>query len=136
MPGPPPKREPVRRNARVGTLKLPAEGRRGEVPDWPLASRPTVAEKAAWIELWSTPQAVAWERFGWTRTVARYCRVMVAAEKPRAASTLLGQATALEDRLGLTPKSMRALLWEIAYDEVAEQRESAPDVRERIRAVE
>jgi hypothetical protein len=61
---------------------------------------------------------------------------MVASEKPGATSALLAQATALEDRLGLTPKSMRLLLWEIAADEVAEQRDSGPDVRARISAVE
>lgn len=137
----PPKANPVRRNARVGVLKLPAEGRRGEVPAWPLAGRSTAAEKAAWAELWATPQAVAWERFGWTRTVARYCRVMVASEKPGAPAAVLGQATALEDRLGLTPKAMRLLLWEIAHDEVGEKREESDqadpaDVRKRIRAVE
>ena len=141
MPGPPPKQNPVRRNARVGTLKLPAGGRQGDVPTWPLAGRQTAAEKAAWIELWATPQAVAWERFGWTRTVARYCRVMVASEKPGAPAAVLGQATALEDRLGLTPRAMRILLWEISHDELAEKRtedEAAPaeNVRQRIRAVE
>ena len=50
--------------------------------------------------------------------------------------TLLAQATALEDRLGLTPKSMRMLLWEITADEVGEKRgETASDARSRIKAV-
>jgi hypothetical protein len=64
---------------------------------------------------------------------------MVAAEQPGSAPALLGQATALEDRLGLTPKAMRLMLWEISTDELAERRpepvESAEDVRARIRAV-
>jgi len=77
---------------------------------------------------------VAWERLGWTRTVARYCRVMVAAESRDASPPLLGQAMALEDRLGLTPKAMRLLLWEVVADEVAEQRQ-ATNVRKRIKAV-
>lgn len=133
----PPKHNPARRNARVGVVKLPAEGRAGETPKWPLAGRQTAAEKQAWVELWTTPQAVAWERFGWTRTVARYCRVMVVSEKPGCPAAVLAQATALEDRLGLTPKSMRLLLWEIASDELAEHREDAgEDVRSRIAAVE
>lgn len=132
----PPKQNPVRRNARVGPTKLPSEGRRGDPPPWPLAGRQSVAERDAWAELWATPQAVAWERFGWTRTVARYCRVMVSSEKPGAPAAKLAQATALEDRLGLTPKSMRLLLWEIAQDELGEQRDPGQDVRGRIRAVE
>jgi hypothetical protein len=84
--------------------------------------------------LWATPQAVAWEKLGWTRTVARYCRVMVEAEKRDASAALLAQVTAMEDRLGLTPKAMRLLLWQVVTDEVAEKREST-DVRGRIRAV-
>jgi hypothetical protein len=59
---------------------------------------------------------------------------MVEAEKRDATPALLAQATSLEDRLGLTPKAMRLLLWEIVSDEVAEQR-AATDVRARIKAV-
>ncbi len=133
MPNPP-KIEPARRNSRVGPLRLPAEGRAGDPPAWPLPGRQSAAEREAWAQLWSTPQAVAWERLGWTRTVARYCRVMVACEKPNALAGLLAQATALEDRLGLTPKAMRLLLWEVVSDEVTEARKTS-DARSRIRAV-
>ena len=131
----PPKDQPIRRNARVGPLRLPAEGRLGATPEWPLPGRTTADERRAWAELWRTPHAVAWERLDWVRTVARYCRVMVAAEKPKAPASLLAQAVALEDRLGLTPKAMRLLLWEIARDEVAEQREEPTSVRGRLKAV-
>lgn len=134
MPGPPPKSNPVRRNARSGPLQLPAEGRKGPTPEWPLADDPDEDEAQAWDELWATPQAVAWERMGWTRTVARYCRAMVEAEKRGASAQLLGQVTTLEDRLGLTPKAMRMLLWEVVSDEMAEQRKTT-SVRKRIKAV-
>ena len=135
MPGPPPKAEPVRRNSRVGPLRLPAEGREGAPPKWPLEEALSSTEKKAWAQLWATPQAVAWERLGWIRTVARYCRVMVLAEESMQ-PTLLAQVTALEDRLGLTPKSMRMLLWEIASDEVSQKHEtSESDARSRIKAV-
>lgn len=132
----PPKLDPVRRNARVGPVTLPASGRPGEPPAWPLPGRMSAGERDAWAQLWATPQAHAWEQLGWTRTVARYCRVMVAAEKPKATAAILAQACALEDRLGLTPKSMRLLLWQVAADEVAEKREQASTgARGRIRAV-
>jgi hypothetical protein len=130
----PPKFEPARRNARSGPVKLPAEGRKGDPPEWPLAGRSNAAERAAWADLWRTPQAVMWERLGWTRTVARYCRLMIEAEKRDADAKALAEARQFEDRLGLTPKAMRLLLWEIVADEVTEQRE-ASDVRARIRAV-
>jgi hypothetical protein len=137
MPGPAPKVDPIRRNPRSGPVSLPAEGRKGDPPNWPLTEPPSAEEWEAWEQLWSTPQAVAWERLGWTRTVARYCRVMVAAEERGANAALLGQAVALEDRLGLTPKAMRMLLWQIVDDEVKAKREQpkGTSARSRLKAV-
>lgn len=74
----------------------------------------------------------------WTRTIARYCRLLVRAEDPDATAAIQAQTTALEDRIGLSPKSMRLLLWEVTSDEVAEKRSEptrSADVRKRIRAV-
>jgi hypothetical protein len=133
MPNPP-KFDPVRKRT-GGPVQLPAGGRAGEPPEWPLGTRATAAERSVWADLWRTPQAVAWERLGWTRTVARLCRFMVLAERKDASPALLAQVTALEDRLGLTPKSMRLLLWEIAPDEVAEKRSDGASARDRMKAV-
>lgn len=133
MPGPPPKVDPIRRNARTAPLKLPSEGRKGPPPRWPLPGRRRAGEAALWSDLWATPQAVAWERLGWTRVVARYCRVVLVAESLD--RDALAEARQLEDRLGLTPKSMRMLLWEIVPDEVGHRREAASGARGRIRAV-
>ena len=131
-----PKENPIRRNSRVGPVLLPASGRKGRPPRWPLPGHEDPFELAAWAQLWATPQAVAWERLGWVRTVARYCRVMVAAEQSDATAAMLSQATMLEDRLGLTPRAMRMLLWQIAPDEVAEKREEhVLSARERMKAV-
>ncbi|MEV4197027.1 hypothetical protein [Micromonospora globbae] len=136
----PPKENPARRNPRVGPLILPAKGRTGRPPAWPLPGKPSPEERDAWKLLWGTPQAVAWERLGWTRTVARYCRAMVRAEAPDASAAVLNAVTALEDRLGLTPKAMRLLLWTIASDEVGERREhrqqQSTSPRDRIKAVD
>lgn len=134
MPNPP-KFDPARGSRGRGPTKLPAHGREGDPPVWPLTGRQSAAEKSAWAELWATPQAVAWERLGWTRTVARYCRAMLAAEARDAPPALLAQVTAMEDRLGLTPKAMRLLLWEIAADEVEEKRQTGSGARRRIKAV-
>lgn len=129
-----PKFEPQRRNVRTGPQKLPAEGRKGETPIWPLGPI-TVGEDAAWKQLWATPQAVAWEKLGWTRTVARYCRIMVEAEQPFAKAQARAEARQMEDKLGLTPKAMRILLWEIVEDEVDQKRQTSTSVRDRIKAV-
>lgn len=131
-----PKTDPVRRNARVGPLMLPASGRQAPAPPWPIPGPRIPAEMLAWEQLWATPQAVAWEKLGWTRTVARYCRVMIEAERDDASAAMLAQCSVLEDRLGLTPKAMRALLWQIAPDEVGERREErGTSARERMKAV-
>ncbi|MFG1839114.1 hypothetical protein ACGFH8_11845 [Micromonospora sp. NPDC049175] len=134
MPNPP-KFDPQRGTRGRGGVALPAGGRHGDPPPWPLPGRQSLDERRAWEQLWATPQAVAWEQLRWTRTVARYCRVMIAAEQPDASAALLAQATVLEDRLGLTPKSMRLLLWHVAADEVGERRQVPRDVRGRIRAL-
>jgi len=132
-----PKFNPARRNARVGPLKLPKEGRQGPPPKWPLSVPMTEYEQQAWRDLWKKPQAVAWEQTNVVRAVARYCRIMVAAELPGAKVTLMAEARQLEDKLGLTPKSMRLLLWEIVDDEVAQARQNSDvdNARNRIRAV-
>jgi hypothetical protein len=130
----PPKPDAVRRNARPGITMLPAGGREGDAPDWPLDGL-SPGELDLWRELWATPQAVAWERLGWTRIVARYCRVAIVAEGLD--KDAMSEARQLEDRLGLTPKAMRMLMWQIAADEVAEKRAEAPTptARGRIKAV-
>jgi hypothetical protein len=144
MPGPAPKPDGQRRRRNAplaNTTRLPAEGRRGSPPKWPLSGRQGETGKALWAQLWATPQAVAWERLGWTRVVARYVRCLLVAERVEAPVALLGEVRQLEDRLGLSPISMLRLRWEIAPDEVAEQREqtsasAAEDLRARLRAVE
>lgn len=104
--------------------------------------KPTAAHRELWAELWRTPQAVAWDRLGWTRVVARYVLVTIEAEHELEAKAL-AEARQLEDRLGLTPKAMRTLLWSVVEDETAEKRGSsstssraASTTRRRLRAVD
>lgn len=68
-------------------------------------------EAEVWRGLWRTPQAVMWERLGWTRDVAQYARLLVRAD--------LGdlnagkEARQWSDRLGLNPMAMLRLRWEV-----------------------
>jgi hypothetical protein len=137
MPGPPPKpdAERRRRNPVPGMVLLPARGRRGRSPAWPLEVVPKPVELELWSRLWHTPQAVAWERFEWSRVVARYVRVVVEAEDELDVK-LLAEARQLEDRLGLNPLAMLRLRWSVTDDEVAEQRAPKASGRRRLRAVE
>ncbi|MEU7044945.1 hypothetical protein AB0A77_28355 [Streptomyces varsoviensis] len=182
-----------RRNATVAMTRLPAAGRAGEPPRWPLlddvelttrrdlAQRQaddaelallepelkgrakTAAQKKAdtarrdatiltaqleavqrveaelWKELWTTPQAVAWERLGWTREVAQYVRWKCRAEMGDLDASK--EARQLGDRLGLTPLAMLRLRWEVAADEVGEQRQertarAARPKRSRLKVVD
>ena len=123
MPGPPPSRNPRRTNKRPEWRTLPAAGRTGDPPAFPLG-KPTKAIAALWVELWSSPQAAAWESLGWTRVVARYAKLLILAERRDATAALLGEVRQLEDRLGLSPMAMRRLQWEIA-EPTAQQEESS-----------
>lgn len=121
MPGPPPKPagQRRRRNAPMAnTMLLPAGGRPGPAPKWPL-DRASAREKTLWTRAWKTPQAAAWERLGWHDAVARYVRVLTFAEQRGAPVTYLSEVRQMEDRLGLNPMAMLRLRWEVAADEVA-----------------
>lgn len=135
MPGPTPKKGAVRRNT-ANWIQLPADGRKGPTPDWPLSTARKM-EAGVWVDIWSTPQAVMWERLGWTRTVARYVRMLYEAEKPDAKGDPCREARALETDLGLTPKALKGLQWEVVADEIVGHREAGElaDVR-RLRAVD
>jgi hypothetical protein len=118
--GPPPKAadQRARRNASVAMTALPAGGRQGDPPPWPLPNLGGDVtdvvhehEVTLWAELWATPQAVQWERLRWTREVAQYVRWKALAEF---GSLDAGkEARQLADRLGLSPLSLLRLRWEI-----------------------
>lgn len=136
--GPPPKRRSEKRRPNRDSfskvdLVLPASGRSGPPPDWPLPV-PLEAELKIWGELWALPQAVAWERFGWTRAVARYVRDLLEAEERRAPVQLKSEARQHEDRLGLNPLAMLRLRWEIGGTEEAKTEAGAKVTN--LRAVE
>lgn len=124
MPGPAPNPNARRPNRHRGGQSdwrtLPAAGRSGPVPPFPYG-RMSKALDSLWEDLWRTPQAVAWEDLGWTRTVGRYARMLLAAEAKDAPTSLLGEVRQMEDRLGLNPMSLRKLLWRVE--------ESAPEAQ-------
>lgn len=135
--GPPPKpgaRKPNNgrdNNPFSTSTVLPSGGRTGPAPAWPLALT-LPDELAAWADLWATPQAAAWETLGWTRAVARFCRLMLVAEQPDAAAALLAEARQMEAKLGLTPEAMLRLRWSVAPDEVADARGTKPKRRLKV----
>ena len=135
MPGPAPKPESQRRrrNAAPTTLKMPAEGRSGNVPTWPLLGR----APRLWAELWSLPQAAAWERLHMHRLVAKYVQdsldvanlrtqMVRAGDPPPQYASLKSRVDRLEAELGLTPQGLLKNRWEVVADEVSEKRDEQP----------
>ncbi|MDO5099305.1 MAG: hypothetical protein Q4D85_11220 [Corynebacterium sp.] len=116
LPGPPPKKNARRRNARPDWVTLPAEGRKGRAPKWPLKGR----SPAGWTALWRKPQAVMWERNGDELLVARYLQISNLVQENlssgKVPTNALAEQRQLEDRLGLSPMAMKRLQWEISED--------------------
>lgn len=100
--------------------KLATERERLAVID-EMLNRQKSLEAALWRKLWRSPQAEAWHNLGWIRDVATYARLSVLAELGDLEA--LKEARMWSDRLGLTPKAMRALLWVVAADEVKQRRD-------------
>src|ERR1041385_8963039 len=175
--GPAPKPNARRRNATVATVELPAAGREGATPPWPLLAditlstqrdtaqraaddlelsldeptltgrrRTTVQRKAdaardaaailtaqlvaqerveaeLWEQLWALPQAVEWERAGWTREVAQYVRWKARAEQGDLDASR--EARQMADRLGLSPLALLRLRWKVAAED-ADDRGARP----------
>ncbi len=131
MPGPAPQKHSRAAASRPGWLQLPAKGYDGEIPEWPLGDDVDIRALAVWDVMWRTPQAAAWIKLGWVRTVARYALLVVESERDLSGdmavrgkdgemiyrgpnATLLGEVRQMEDRLGLSPMAMRRLEWEVA----------------------
>lgn len=116
-------------SAEFNPLALPASGRPGRAPAFPL---PKIVrgdafrkrELELWRELWKTPQALAWEREQWRwPTIAKYCRIMAATEsEPDASAALLSRERELRNECGLSPDGLRMNGWAIAPDQLAAKR--------------
>ncbi len=115
--GPPPssRRQTARGLSGGRQERLPAAGRSGDPPAFPL-SRPSARERELWARLWALPQAVMWERQHVDDVVGRYCRLAVKAERSGSSSRLLNEVRQLEDRIGLSPVSLMRLRWVIEDD--------------------
>ena len=116
--GPPPDPAALRRDRKSDPTwtVLPAEGRKGRTPAWPLV-KATARERALWGQLWKLPQAVEWERNHLEMTVALYVRRLAEAELPGSKVTLSTLIRQLGDGLGLTAPGMASLRWRIGEDE-------------------
>lgn len=125
--GPPPDPNALRRERDAGEWTiLPAEGRQGPVPGWPLRGQ-VDREAELWEMLWGRPQALMWERFGQQLEVALYVRRFCEAEELESKVNLSTLVRQMADSLGLTTPGMRANRWRILRDEDAVPRSVVRD---------
>jgi len=106
-------------------ITLPAEGRKGRAPAWPL-SKASKRETALWRREWKRPQAIEWQRNGQEIEVAIYVRSLVAAEDREArpnARTLVRQQ---QEALGLSLPGLLRLRWKIGEADSASTRRTTP----------
>lgn len=144
--GPPPKPNGARRrrNLPLGGIlqtRLPAAGRSGPPPEWPLSKHPDTNARAAeakfWNRMWVKPQAVAWDQLECYDVVARYVRLSVEVNRGFAGPPMFAEVRQLEDRLGLSPMSMLRLRWVVEESEAEEKSgTNVLDIRDRLKAVE
>lgn len=122
-----------------GWTTLPAEGRDGPLPAFPLAS-PSEREMDLWERLWETPQAVMWEQLSQEFEVASYVRLLARAELPKSSSMIWAQVKQVGESLGLSVSGMQRNRWTVGTVESAEDAPTAqpagvPSLSERLQAV-
>ena len=96
----------------AGWTTLPAAGRPGPPPEWPLDD-PTPRELHWWQHFWAKPQATEWERLGMVAEVAAYVRRFAEVERPGSPVALGTLVKQLGEQLGLTIPGMRMHRWKI-----------------------
>ena len=96
---------------------MPAEGRAGDPPVWPLPGG-SRRELELWADLWGKPQAVEWERLGMGLDVALYCRRFAEAETPGATAASVTLVKQLGEALGVSIPGMLRNRWRIGVVEV------------------
>lgn len=129
--GPPPDPLALRRDRAGGSAGwevLPAAGRPGPPPRWPLSEQ-VEREVVLWSELWVTPQAVKWEENGLEIEVALHVRSLVAAEAPDATAASRVLVLRQMEHLGLSMPGLARNKWTIGKPEDAAVAAAAPAPR-------
>jgi hypothetical protein len=139
--GPPPDPNAIRRGKDGASdwMHLPAEGRQGDPPTWPL-TRATARELALWAREWQRPQAVAWEANQQHVEVALYVRSLADAEKPKATVAIRTLVKQLQEALGLSLPGLARNHWIIdlpasAKPAAATVEEPTEDARARLKVL-
>lgn len=129
--GPPPSPNSLRSNP-ADWVHLPAEGRSGDPPRWPLPGRPNRREQQIWEQEWRRPQAIMWEKLGQELEVAIYVQAVVVADGVLAKSSDRLAVNRLMNDLGITVGGLAKNKWIIDVDTPEPTvRKAADDTRSR-----
>lgn len=157
--GPAPDPTALRRDRKddAAWITLPAEGFKGDVPEFPLpqisvydiywADKQRVKEfdpeaTAAlrdreidmWATLWAKPQAFMWAKLGLEFEVAAYVRAFIESTGPDSNSGLKTAALRMAAEIGLSLPGMHSLRWKFSEDELGARRDSRPAVAKGVSA--
>src|ERR1700746_2687054 len=133
-PSPKPPGQRRRRNAGQSQWKeLPAQGRSGRVPVLP-GEEWLDSTRAWWATIWRSPMATVWQEAD-EDSLVRLARLRDDFRRGELPVSALGAIQQLEDRFGLSPKSRRALQWEIERADVEAVRTKPAQIR-TLRAVD
>ena len=97
---------------RTALLDLPASGTDLPAPKMPAGRAWTLAERHRWSELWSSPQAVAWDE-SCIGTVAILVCYETAVFDGTASAWQAAELRHAGEALGLTPRALSMLGWRI-----------------------
>lgn len=92
---------------------LPASGRPGRAPSWPLTEA-SERELELWKREWKRPQALMWEQHGQEVIVALYVRRLSESELPGSQVTLGTLVRQLQEDLGISNSGLQRNRWKIA----------------------
>ncbi|MFL5844261.1 MAG: hypothetical protein ACJ762_06165 [Solirubrobacteraceae bacterium] len=116
---------------------MPASGRKGRAPAWPL-SKASARERAIWNREWKRPQAIEWERNGQELEVALYVRSLVDAEQQGAQVTMRTLVRQQQEALGISLPGLQRNRWRIEPEEAKPaggRATRAPSAKGRLKVV-
>lgn len=126
----------TRHEPKFGWTDLPEAGRTEPAPELPDWRKWMPSTFAWWADLWTKPQATAWEQDGSTLwTLACLYDDLIAGRTD--AAKVSAEMRQHEDRHGLNPKAMLQLRWRVVSDQADEDAPApkASDRRRRLKVV-
>ena len=114
------------RSEKRGWTDLPASGRTGEAPEWPL-TEPTPRERVLWDRWWRKPEALIWEKDGSADYVALTVRMFAEAEVERASAENRKTVRMMMADLYLTRDAKDRAGFRVVGDEIATKRTEKQD---------